>query len=266
MITTFLSIQPVIAFGNYFDSLSADSQILLLDTCINSFTVKECCDTTLGACLTMKPECTIAKRLYNFCSWLIMQNDPYIDILTQLDKRYKSFFGPDSFTIAPPFLQAAGDSASPIIITAYISASCPLCKRVCIPLYLSVADDGPIAHRAQLSLKPFTTRIGDRALMAANAQGKFWEYYLSLEKEKKRLDKRIVKNKAKKIGLDMKRFEKDLTSKEFENRLIQFREEALANGVTISPTLFINNRRYQSYKDPQWVIDAVDYEYHENKE
>ena len=29
--------------------------------------------------------------------------------------------------------------------------------------------------------------------------------------------------------------------------------------------LFINNRRYRSYKNPQWIIDVVEYEYEQIK-
>ncbi len=253
------AVNSVFSYGNYFDSLTKDSQILLLDSVINSFVIQECCDTSLGACLTLKPECTIAKRFYNFTSWLIMKKEPFDECLIQLDKRYKSFFAQDTFTISPHNIPPAGDTASPIIITAYVSASCPLCKKVCIPLHVAVSNDGPLANRVQLSLKPITTRIGDMALMAANAQGKFWEFFLSLENEKRRLDTRIVMKKAKKIKLDLEQFKRDIINKDFTDKLSKFREEAVTNGVTITPTLFIDNRRYQSYKDPQWIVDAVEY-------
>jgi hypothetical protein len=29
----------------------------------------------------------------------------------------------------------------------------------------------------------------------------------------------------------------------------------------MTPTFFINGKRYRSYKDPQWVVDAALYEY-----
>lgn len=258
-----VSIQPIHAYGNYFDSLKTDEQLLLLDSVVNSFVIPECCDTTLGKCLTIKPGCSIATRFYNFTSWLIMKNDPYDKCLKQLDKRYTSFFSPDTFTLAPGPLPAAGDAASPITITVYISASCPLCKKVSIPLHMAVSEGGPLAQRAKLYLKPFTTRAGDLALMAANAQGKFWEFFLSLENENRRLDTRILLKKAKKSGLDLELFEKHIYEQTFEKKLKEIQNEAVSNGVTISPTLFINNRRYQSYKDPQWIIDAVEYEYYE---
>ncbi len=259
-----VTIQSIQAYGNYFDSLETNEQLLLLDSVCNSFNIKECCDTTLGTCLTLKPECSIAHRMYNFVSWLILKNDPFEKCMNQLNKRYISFFGPDTFSLKPAVLPSAGNPASPITVTVYISASCPLCKKVCIPLYMAVSKDGPLYQRARLVLKPFTTRAGDLALMAANAQGEFWKFYLSLENEHRRLDTRILMQKAKKLALDLELFEKHIYEQTFAKELMEIRNEAVTNGVTISPTLFINNRRYQSYKDPQWVIDAVDYEYFEH--
>jgi glutaredoxin len=257
--------QSAQAYGNYFDSLKTDEQLLRLDSVMNSFVVTECCDTTLGGCLTLKPDCSIAHRLYNFTSWLIMKNDSYKKCIEQLDKRYQSFFGPDTFSCSPSIIPSAGDTSSPVLITAYISASCPLCKKVCIPLHMAVTRNGPLFHIAKLSLKPIAAQSGDLALMAANAQGKFWEFFLALENEKRRLDEHILMKTAKHLGLDLETFEKHLYEQKYIKELNRFRQEAVDNGASITPTLFINNRRYQSYKDPQWVIDAVEYDYYERK-
>lgn len=255
----FLYGSEIVAGENYADSLTTNAQRLLLDSVITTFVITECCDTTLGACMTSTPACPIAPRFHNFTAWLILKKEPYDKCMKQLDKRSKSFFDPDTFTIAPNTIPAAGSPRSPVVITAYVSASCPLCKKICIPLHKAVLKGGPLAGKARLSLKATTTGIGDRALMAAHAQGKFWEYFLSLEKEQRRLDKRIVIRKADRLNCDMNRFEKDLTNKKYEGSLSQNRAEAAANGVSITPTFFIGTRRYQSYKDPQWVIDAVEY-------
>ena len=251
----------IAAGGNYADSLSTNEQRRLLDSVVTTFVITECCDTTLGACMTITPVCPIAPRFYTFAAWLVFKKEPYEKCMKQLDKRYESFFGPDTFTIAPNSIPAAGSPQSPVVITAYVSASCPLCKKICVPLYQSVSAGGILAGKAQLSLKPTTTGIGDKALMAAHAQGKFWEYFLSLEKEKRRLDKHIVIRKANRLNADMKQFERNLTNNKLEEDLTQNRAEAIANGVSITPTFFIGTRRYQSYKDPQWIIDAIEYAY-----
>lgn len=127
-------------------------------------------------------------------------------------------------------------------------------------MYMAVTN-GPIKGMAILNLKTMTTGIGDMALLAAEAQGKFWEYFLSLEKEDRRLNERILISKAKKVGLDIDKFKYMLYEDRIREKLKKSREEAIKNNVQISPTLFVNNRRYRSYKDPQWVIDLVEYEY-----
>lgn len=189
-----------------------------------------------------------------------MRENNYNEITLQLDKRYKSFFGPDTFTIAPSIIPPTGDTAAPIVITAYISASCNLCKKVCIPLHMAVTE-GPIMGMAKLQLKPSTTHTGDMALLAAAKMGKFWEFFLSLEKVKRRLDEKFLLKNAEKLGLNRWAFENFLYDDKLRAELKTMQKEAVSNGVEISPTLFINNRRYQSYKNPQWVIDVVEYEY-----
>ena len=250
---------------NYSDSITTDNQLILLDSVITNYHIVKCCNSTIEECIMAKPACSIAPRFYNVTCWLIMREDKYDEILLQLDKRYKSYFGPDTFSIASSFLPPAGDTAAPVVITAYISASCNLCKKVCIPLHMAVTE-GPIIGKAKLQLKPSTLQIGDKAFMAAAKMGKFWEFFLSLEKVKRRLDEKTLISKARKVGLDTTLFKKYLYDEKIKAGLQKMRDEALSNGVEISPTLFINHRRYQSYKDPQWVIDAVEYEYERIKQ
>lgn len=245
---------------NYSDSITSDSQLLLLDSVITGYHIANCCNSTIETCIKTKPACSIAARFYNFACWLIMREDSYDEITLQLDKRYTSFFGPDTFTIAPSIMPTAGDSAAPIIITAYINASCNLCKKVCIPLHMAVTE-GPLMGMARLQLKPATSHTGDMALLAAAKMGKFWEFFLSLEKVKKRLDQEFLLNNAEKLGLNRRAFENFLYDEKLRAELKTMQKEAVSNGAEISPTLFINNRRYRSYKDPQWVIDVVEYEY-----
>lgn len=252
-----ISFQTIFSYGDYFDSLKTDRQLVLLDSVINGYVIDDCCDTTLVACLTLKPNCIIASRFYNFASWMIMKDNSYDKSIKQLRKRYLSLYDTTKCFIKQNPIELAGDKASPNIITIYVSATCPLCKKVSIPLYMCVQDNTILGGKATLSLKPITTGVGDRALMAANEQGRFWDYFLSLEKVKKRIDEKLVFSKAKKLNLNMEQFEKALTNSNYIKILKKNREEAWRNGASITPTLYINDRRYQSYKDPQWVVDAV---------
>jgi len=252
--------QPHISITLYRDSLKTKTHLALRDSITNAFFIDYCCGSALASCLEKNPPCPIALRLDNFACWLILRNTPCDTILLQLGKSYASFFGPDTFRIAPSRLPPAGDSAAPVVITAYISASCNLCKKICLPLYRAVTQ-GTLAGKARLQLKPATLHTRDMALLAAEKQGKFWEFFLSLEDVKRRLDEKFLLEKAKKVGCNVDRFQKEMHNPKLEKILQENKHEALANGVEISPTLFINNRRYWRNKDPQWVIDAAQFEY-----
>jgi protein-disulfide isomerase len=195
---------------------------------------------------------------------MVLRESEFDKIILQLEKRYASFVNPQEFIITPTILAPAGDRNAKITITAYISANCSLCKKVVIPLNMAVTK-GPIEKKAILYLKPILPDISNMALIAAQKMGKFWEYYFSLEKEKRRLNEKILLLKAKKLKLPLKEFKKMLYDEEIKKILQENKSEAIRNGVEITPTLFINNRRYSSYKNPQWIIDLVEYEYEKVK-
>ena len=248
----------------YCDSLSSNSQLVLLDSIITSYKLSECCQNTIEECLKIQPNCMIAHRFYNFSCWMVLRETEFDKVLLQLDKRQDSFLNPQEFSISPTVLKPAGTINAKITITAYISANCSLCKKVVIPLYMAVTS-GPIEKKAVLNLKPILPNISNMALLAAQKMGKFWEYYHSLEKEEKRLDEKILVSKAKKLKLPVEEFKKMLYDEESKKIIEGYKAEAIKNGITITPTLFINNRRYSSYKDPQWIIDLVEYEYEKVK-
>jgi protein-disulfide isomerase len=39
------------------------------------------------------------------------------------------------------------------------------------------------------------------------------------------------------------------------------KKEGVRIGVTVTPGVYINGKPYHSFKDPQWVIDAIEYSY-----
>lgn len=250
---------------NYIDSLEHQEHLFRFDSVISNYTINEACSSTIEKCLEQKSESSLAERLSNFIAWLILRNKNQKDIVKQLDKRVLSFNVPDTCKFTNPFIPPAGDPKAPVKIIAYVKASCSLCKRVVIPIHLAV--NSPVLKGiANLEIRPMMNTLGNRALLAAQKQGKGWEYFLALEEEDRRLDLKVVAEIAKKIGLNEQIFNKNLNSSDLVTTLLKLRKEATFNNFNTAPTLYINNRRYQSYKDPKWLIDAIEYEYERTKE
>jgi predicted DsbA family dithiol-disulfide isomerase len=82
---------------------------------------------------------------------------------------------------------------------------------------------------------------------------------MALAKVQERLDRSVLIEVAEEIGLPRKKFVRLMESGKYDVPLAQSRKEALANKVKVTPTFFIDGQRYRSYKDPRWIVDAVEY-------
>ena len=80
------------------------------------------------------------------------------------------------------------------------------------------------------------------AAMAANEQGKFWEYHDKLFANQKALSNPDLIKYARELKLDMKRFEDALNSGKFKAAVDADAAEAGSLGVTGTPAFFINGK------------------------
>lgn len=263
LIITFVLTLKVNGF-NYIDSIVHDEHLLRYDSIVSTYSMTKICGSNLNDCSQKNPNSSLSIRLKNFIAWLVIRNKSQEKVFKQLDKRLMSLYPNKICSFSEYLIKPAGEPSSPVKIVAYVKASCSLCKRVIIPIHLAVHSE-ILKGIATLEIRPMTLTIGDKALLAAAKQNKGWDFFLSLENEDRRLNEKIVSEIAEKIGLNQEQFNIDLYSPEIHNHLVQLREEAMKNDFNTAPTLYINNYRYQSYKDPQWLIDAVEYNYEKLK-
>ena len=94
------------------------------------------------------------------------------------------------------------------------------------------------------------------ASMAANEQGKFWEYHDRLYAESNIAPASIDKI-AVDLGLDMDKFKKDMKSTRLQETVAGDVKDAGRIGVTGTPTIFINGRKLKqrSLEGFQAMID-----------
>lgn len=94
------------------------------------------------------------------------------------------------------------------------------------------------------------------ASMAANEQGKFWEYHDKLFAESKIFPASIDKI-ATELALDLDKFKGDMNSQRVREIIAGDVKEAGILGVTGTPTIFINGRKLKqrSLEGFQAMID-----------
>lgn len=95
------------------------------------------------------------------------------------------------------------------------------------------------------------------AALAAESQGKFWEFHDLLFKNYDRLNDRKIRNIAIKLGLDMVKFDKKTKDPLIQERISRDLRDGNRADVRGTPTVFINGKRLRDRTLPgfQKVID-----------
>ncbi len=98
-----------------------------------------------------------------------------------------------------------------------------------------------------------------KACLAAHLQGKFWEMEKLVFENQRKLDDKDLREYARKVGLDMERFEKDFKSDEVAKRVEEDQQVGRKARVTGTPTLFLNGKRVRnrSVEAMKKEIDAI---------
>ncbi len=147
---------------------------------------------------------------------------------------------------------ARGEATAPVTLEEFGDFQCPPCGLLHPILKQLEAEFGPQRLRVifrQFPLVPTHAHAlsAARASEAAGLQGKFWEMHdLIFENQnawKDSFDVRpIFEGYAKKIGLDIEMFKRDLSSPVVERRVFLDGKRGHALGVTGTPTVFLNGR------------------------
>jgi protein-disulfide isomerase len=131
----------------------------------------------------------------------------------------------------------SGPSERPLAIV-YADFECPYCAL--LHEQLSARD----AHRA---FRHFPVRskhprawAASCAAEAAGLQGRFWEMHATLYADQGRLEDPHLWERARRLGLDLDRFDADRRSDAIEARVRRDFESGIRAGVATTPTLFLD--------------------------
>jgi protein-disulfide isomerase len=97
------------------------------------------------------------------------------------------------------------------------------------------------------------------AALAADSQGKFWEFHDLLFKNYNRLNDQVVRDLALGLGLNQAQYQKKLKDPTLAGRVRQDELEGRRAGVKGTPTIFINGRLLKS-RSLQGFQAAIDKE------
>lgn len=106
-----------------------------------------------------------------------------------------------------------------------------------------------------LALHRFARKAAVAAL-AANKQGKFWEFHHKLFENQKTLDDGKIQEIAGGMGLDMERFTRDMTNPALQRLIIRDAQDGQRAGVFGLPTVFVNGKLLKN-QSPQGFAEMI---------
>jgi protein-disulfide isomerase len=145
-------------------------------------------------------------------------------------------------TTDAPFL---GMPEAPISIVIFSDFQCPYCSRLG-PIFAQLLEQNP--ETVKISYKHFPIRGHELAApaavaaIAAQKQGKFWEFHDKLFENMKDLKPEKFLEIATSLGLDMTKFQKDMTDPQNMARINKDQQDGAVAGVKGTPSIFINGR------------------------
>jgi protein-disulfide isomerase len=154
-----------------------------------------------------------------------------------------------------------GPRAAAVTLLEYGDYKCPRCNeaRLVVRRIEAVLGDQMrfVFRNYPLSSLEDNSKHAAEAAETSGAQNKFWEMHELLFNQQHALSDRHLRVYATQCGLDMERFNRDMALHTFDSRV---REDILSghqNGVSDTPTFFINDRRHPGPYDYETLLSAM---------
>jgi thiol-disulfide isomerase/thioredoxin len=221
-----------------------------------------CKDSIVGCLLTPKPDET-AVRITNFCAYLVSRGVPpgYLGGFIRARAKFASAQGLQSFTFEDtPVL---GNEHAPITIVEFAEFECNYCASL-VPIVEKLVEESNGSVRLLFKHFPLKNHPGSllasEAAQAAYRQGKFWDMYDFLFANLGNQTMEDILKYARDIGLDLKKFKRDLEDKKILQHIERDKMEGVRAKVTGTPTLFINGKFYNFRHDEVFLKDTINEE------
>lgn len=222
------------------------------------------CNDTIAKCLEKEDGKKFATRISKMVVRLIKKGKNFEEIKEAIKNRAKSLLSLKSYNIELSSTQCYGmkDGVKPLIyLVEYGDFQCPSCAAISDGLH-KIVDE--FEGRVVLCFKHFCLKTHPKALnaslasIAAEKQGKFWDYYFLLFKNRENLDMEDLKKYAQSLSLNIERFLKDMNDKDAIERIRKEKTEGLKSGINETPTIFLNNKKYYGIKTYDELKDFIE--------
>jgi protein-disulfide isomerase len=155
-----------------------------------------------------------------------------------------------------------GPSTATLTLVEYGDYQCPFCGAAYPEVKKAQKELG---SKLRFVFRNFPlTRMHEFALNAAetaeaaSAQGKFWEMHDFLYEHQGTLgDPSVALEFAKKLGLDAKKFQSELSQHKYQSRVKEDFDSGVRSGVNGTPTFYVNGVRHEGEATATDLVKAL---------
>ena len=152
-----------------------------------------------------------------------------------------------------------GPEDAPITLVEITAFQCGFCKRSQTTIQ-QIMDTYPGKVRHVVMYKPLRAPTGAIASLAADRQGKYWEYRNLLFENQRAMTDQNLQLWAQQLGMDVEKFAKDRQDPALAQFVQNNSRQASSLGVRGTPTFFINGKKLvgaQPFAAFQKLIDQA---------
>jgi protein-disulfide isomerase len=204
------------------------------------------------------------RRSFNavrYVARLVEQGYTDSEVGEALTKRYRSSV-PKAIDVAEAPVK--GNIGAKVSLVEFADYECPHCKRLQSVLK-QVMDE--FRGEVKLYFKHYplpqhtNARLAAEAAVAAQKQGKFWQFEEKLWANQENLTPSELEKFAKEVGLDVAKFRQDMEAPATKARVQKDRVDGGTLGLSSTPTLYINGREYTDPRDAdslrEWIKEDL---------
>lgn len=243
------------------DGLTDDAR-QAFDKVVSTANAYGCCTETIQSCLSTKPECKSARYLFeDACN--AAKTGKAEEISKAIDERKNAMdpaIEPAPIEMSPRHVW--GNPESKTILTVYLCGRCPYCSRH-VPKLVDELEKQQLKDKIALNLRYFPIKSHDKstpaamAIEAAAQMGNAWPYLIKSYVNFDDFSLNQISVWAGEIGLDVDKHAEWMKNKDAKAFVAASKKEGLKNGVTTTPTFFINGRRIYHEYDTEYFVSLL---------
>lgn len=195
------------------------------------------------------------------CQMMLAHYDQVLKSLKMREAMNKPLSPEQMNKIASGDVPAFGPKDAKVTIVEFSDFQCPYCGRTAGVVEKLRKQYGTkvrfVFRQFPLPMHPFAQKAAEAAL-AAQAQGKFWQYHDKLFANQQKLDEDSLLQYAKQAGLNVTTFKKAVDSDAYKDRIKADQKLGQEVAVNGTPTMFLNGKRVANPMDYAALTKLID--------